>query len=118
MRAIGRAVVLGMEVPDKAGGTILLPETGRRSTNECEVRYIGPKVTKIKVGDIVLKPDLIIVTAKHGENFDVMDGDIPCMVVNERDIRVVLEEAKSTSTVTPFVKQRTHLVEDIIPDGV
>lgn len=97
MEALGRNVILGMTVPEKEG-KIVLPQKHQKSTNRCEVRHIGPQVKRVSVGDIVLKPELLIVSQRRDENFDVMDGDVPCMVVMENDIRVVLERAADAAS--------------------
>ena len=91
MRALGKNVVLGLDIQEKQG-TILVPDTHQTSTDRCEVRHIGPDVKKVRIGDIVQKPELIIVATRRGQDFDLMDGGVKCMVVEEDDIRMVLED--------------------------
>ena len=95
MKPRGKNVVLGLVIQEKQG-TILVPKTHQKSTDHCEVRHIGPDVDvkTLKVGDIVLKPEVTILSdrCRQGQKYDVMDGDVPCMVVDESDIRLVLED--------------------------
>ena len=92
MKPRGKNVVLGLVIQEKQG-TILVPKTHQKSTDNCEVRHIGPDVEMLNVGDIVLKPEVTILSdrCRQGQKYDVMDGDVPCMVVDESDIRLVLE---------------------------
>ena len=94
MKPRGKNVVLGLVIQEKQG-TILVPKTHQKSTDNCEVRHIGPDVDgkTLKVGDIVLKTEVTMLSdrCRQGKKYDVMDGDVPCMVVDESDIRLVLE---------------------------
>ena len=107
MRALGKSVVLGLDIQEKQG-TILVPDTHQTSTDRCEVRHIGPLVKNVQKGDIVQKPELIIVATRRGQDYDLMDGDVKCMVVEEDDIRVVLEDNDMRTVLERRAKESGH----------
>lgn len=82
-------------------GGIFVPEgtslTGG-SNIELEVFMVADDVTKVKVGDIVLKPDVTIVSSRRGVDHDLVVTDTDgqkrkAIVVEEDDIRVIMWSA-------------------------
>ena len=102
MKCIGKAVILEVTKVDNdniTDGGIFLPDD-KNAEDELQfyVYQIGEDVTELNVGDIVLKPEVTVLrhtrTRAGAPEFDMRlpnggDG----IVVNEEDIRVVLEEA-------------------------
>ncbi len=83
MRPLGARVLLRRPPITEKVGRIIIPEKARQAPQEGTVVAIGPDVTTVKVGDVLL----------HGRhNFIEIPGAPELRLIWERDAMCVLEE--------------------------
>ena len=96
-----KTVILAITPAKERQGGIILPESAKEMTDTCEVLMVGPDVKDVHVGDIVLRPEVTVANMRSGKDWDVMIGDKKCLVVDDEDIRLILQPADRQLAGTP-----------------
>lgn len=93
MKCLRNNVILaiGKKKEVSEGGIILTPGA-QGDADTCKVLMVGPEAKGVRVGDLVLKPEVTIIASKRGNDcdFEMPDGT-KCAVVEDTDIRVVMD---------------------------
>jgi len=93
MRALRKTVILVIAPAKERQGGIILPESAREMDDTCKVLMVGPDAEGLHVGDIVLRPEVTVANMRSGKDYDVMVDGKKCLVVDDEDIRLVLNDA-------------------------
>lgn len=89
-----RVAIRPLSDPDKIG-SIIIPETAKKRSDQGVVIYRGPDVKELKVGDHVLFP------AYSGTKINVVDEGV-YIVMPEEEISAVLGEGERVFTMQEF----------------